>query len=134
MPVRLIWYVALGGAAGSALRYLIAGWIQARSGSAFPVGTLIVNISGSILLGLVLRSALETSAISPELRALLTTGVIGGYTTFSTFSYETAALIEEGDWRRAALYVGLSVSARSSFCLAFLGTLSLGLLRFTGFR
>ena len=47
MPVRLIWYVALGGATGSALRYLIAGWIQARSGSAFPVGTLIVNISGS---------------------------------------------------------------------------------------
>ena len=109
MPVRLIWYVAMGGAAGSALRYVIASWIQARSGGPFPVGTLIVNISGSILLGLVLRYALEAPAISPEVRALLTTGVIGGYTTFSTFSYETAALIEEGDWRRAALYVGLSV-------------------------
>ena len=107
--MRLIWYVALGGAAGSALRYVVATWIQTRSGSVFPVGTLIVNISGSVLLGLVLRYALETPAISPEMRALLTTGVIGGYTTFSTFSYETAALIEDGDWRRAALYVGLSV-------------------------
>jgi CrcB protein len=109
MPVRLIWYVALGGAAGSALRYVIASWIQARSGGPFPVGTLIVNVSGSILLGFVLRYALEAPAISPEVRALLTTGVIGGYTTFSTFTYETAALVEEGDWRRAALYVGLSV-------------------------
>ncbi len=109
MSVRLIWYVALGGAAGSALRYVIATWIQARSGSVFPVGTVIVNISGSLLLGLVLRYALETPVVSPEVRALLTTGVIGGYTTFSTFSYETAALIEDGDWRRAALYVGLSV-------------------------
>ena len=109
MRVRLIWYVALGGAAGSALRYIIASGIQARSAGTFPLGTLIVNISGSILLGLVLRYGLEAPAISPEVRALLTTGVIGGYTTFSTFSYETAALIEEGDWRRAALYVGLSV-------------------------
>lgn len=109
LPVRLIWYVALGGAAGSALRYVIATYIQARSGSPFPVGTLMVNISGSILLGLVLRYALETPAISPDMRALLTTGVMGGYTTFSTFTYETAALLEEGDWRRAALYVGLSV-------------------------
>jgi CrcB protein len=109
MPVRLIWYVAFGGAAGSALRYVIASWIQTRSGGAFPVGTMIVNISGSLLLGLVLRYALETPIMPPEVRALLTTGVIGGYTTFSTFSYETAALIEEGDWRRAALYVGLSV-------------------------
>jgi CrcB protein len=99
----------MGGAAGSALRYVIAGWVQHRGGGLFPVGTLIVNISGSVLLGLVLRFALETPAISPEVRALLTTGVLGGYTTFSTFSYETAALIEEGDWRRAALYVGLSV-------------------------
>jgi CrcB protein len=109
MSVRLIWYVALGGAAGSALRYVIGSWMQARSGGSFPVGTLIVNISGSILLGLVLRYALEAPVISPEVRALLTTGVLGGYTTFSTFSYETAALIEDGDWRRAALYVGLSV-------------------------
>lgn len=105
----MLWYVAMGGAAGSALRYVIAGWVQARGGGLFPVGTLIVNISGSVLLGLVLRFALEAPAISPEVRALLTTGVLGGYTTFSTFSYETAALIEEGDWRRAALYVGLSV-------------------------
>ena len=77
MTVRLIWYVAVGGAAGSALRYVIASWIQSRSGSPFPVGTLIVNISGSILLGLLLRYALETPAISPDMRALLTTGVLG---------------------------------------------------------
>ena len=74
--MRLIWYVAAGGAAGSAMRYVLASWIQSRSGSPFPMGTLIVNISGSILLGLLLRYALETPAISPEMRALLTTGVL----------------------------------------------------------
>ncbi len=117
--MRLIWYVALGGALGSVARYGVASWIQARTGSGFPLGTLVVNLSGSLLLGLVLRYALETPAITPEVRALLTTGVLGGYTTFSTFTYETAALLEEGDWRRATLYVGLSVVA--SLAGAFLG-------------
>lgn len=107
--MRLIWYVALGGAAGSVMRYLVGVAIQSRSGVDFPAGTLLVNLTGCLLLGFLIRYALATPAITPEFRALLTTGLCGGYTTFSTFGYETVALIQDGDWRRAALYVGLSV-------------------------
>jgi fluoride exporter len=105
----MIWYIALGGAAGSVLRFLLGTQIQERGGLTFPLGTLIINITGSLLLGFLLRYALGGESISPEVRALLTTGFCGGYTTFSTFSYETAAMLEGGDYGRAFLYVGLSV-------------------------
>jgi fluoride exporter len=105
----MIWYIALGGAAGSVLRFLLGTQIQQRVALAFPLGTLIINITGSLLLGFLLRYALAGESISSEVRALLTTGFCGGYTTFSTFSYETAAMLESGDYRRAFLYVGLSV-------------------------
>jgi fluoride exporter len=108
--MRVLWYVALGGAVGSVIRYLVGLAVQNRSGMDFPVGTLVVNISGCLLLGFLIHYALATPAITPELRALLTTGLCGGYTTFSTFSYETVTLIQDGDWRRAILYVGLSVA------------------------
>jgi CrcB protein len=105
----MIWYVALGSAIGGVTRYLVGGWVQQRSGTTFPVQTLLINVSGSFLLGLVQRYALETTALSPEVRTMLTIGVLGGYTTFSTFSYETLRLAEEGDWRRASAYIVLSV-------------------------
>jgi fluoride exporter len=108
--MRVIWYVALGGAVGSAIRYGVGVAVQGRTGLDFPVGTLLVNISGSFLLGFLIHYALATPAITPEVRALLTSGLCGGYTNFSTFSYETVALIQDGDWRRATLYVGLSVA------------------------
>jgi CrcB protein len=108
--MRVIWYVALGGAVGSVLRYVVGIAVQDRTGLDFPLGTLAVNVSGCLLLGFVIHYALATPAITPEVRALLTTGLCGGYTTFSTFSYETVALIQDGDWRRATLYVGLSVA------------------------
>jgi CrcB protein len=108
--MRLIWYVALGGAIGSAARYMVGLSVQSRTGLDFPAGTLLVNLTGCLLLGFLVRYALETPALSPELRALLTTGLCGGYTTFSTFGYETVALIEDGDWRRATLYVCMSVA------------------------
>jgi CrcB protein len=108
--LRMIWYVALGGAAGSVARYLVGTAVQARSGAEFPLGTLLVNLTGSLLLGFLLRYLLETPAVTPEMRALLTTGFCGGYTTFSTFSYETVALIQDGDWRRAGLYLAISVA------------------------
>jgi CrcB protein len=107
--MRVIWYVALGGAVGSVIRYVLGVAFQGRTGLDFPAGTLLVNISGCLLLGFLIHYALATPAITPEVRALLTTGLCGGYTTFSTFSYETVALIQDGDWRRAILYVGLSV-------------------------
>ena len=107
--MNLLWYVALGSAVGGASRFALSTFIQQRASSAFPVGTLIVNITGSLVLGFVLRYALGSPSVSAEMRALLTTGFCGGYTTFSTFSYETVALIEDGDYRRAALYIGSSV-------------------------
>ena len=112
----MLWYVALGSAAGGVLRWLLGGAVQQRLGTLFPVGTLVVNITGSVLLGFLIRYALHTPAISPEIRALLTTGFCGGYTTFSTYTYETATLIEDGDYRRAAAY------AIASVLLALIGT------------
>lgn len=104
-----VWLVALGSAAGGVTRYLLAGAVQRAAGGPFPVGTLLVNVTGSFLLGFLLRSMLAVPAMTPELRLALTAGFCGGYTTFSTFSAETVALVEGGDYRRAALYVATSV-------------------------
>ncbi|MGI9075867.1 MAG: fluoride efflux transporter CrcB [Gemmatimonadaceae bacterium] len=90
----MIWYIAVGGAAGSVSRYLLGTFVQQRTGATFPLGTLIINVTGSLLLGFLLRYTFATPAASPEMRALLTIGFCGGYTTFSTFSYETLALLE----------------------------------------
>lgn len=115
----MLWYIAFGSAIGGVSRYLIGGLVQRMTGSIFPVGTLLINITGSFLLGAILRYGVDTPTLTPELRGLLTVGFCGGYTTFSTFSYETVALLEDGEWRRAALYVGLSVGL--SVLATFLG-------------
>ena len=101
-------YVALGGALGALARYGISGWVYDRMGENFPWGTLAVNLVGCLALGLVIRW-LQVSAVAPELRPFLTIGVLGAFTTFSTFSYETVALLQEGQWLRAGLYMGGSV-------------------------
>ena len=103
------WYVALGSAVGGVARFALATLVQQNTSANFPLGTLIVNVTGSFLLGLLFRYSLSTSAISHEVRALLTAGFCGGYTTFSTFSYDTIILLEEGRAARAGTYVGLSV-------------------------
>ncbi|HEV7364711.1 MAG TPA: fluoride efflux transporter CrcB [Gemmatimonadales bacterium] len=105
----MLLYVAVGSAIGGVSRYLLGGLIQRLLDTTFPAGTLLINISGSFLLGAILRYAMETPTLSPEIRAFLTVGFCGGYTTFSTFSYETVALLEDGEWSRAGLYVGASV-------------------------
>ena len=115
------WYVALGSAVGGVARFALASLVQQRVGPNFPVGTLVVNISGSFALGLILRYALGTQAITPEVRALLTTGFCGGYTTFSTFTYDTMLLLEDGQTSRAGMYVLLSVAL--SLAGAWLGIL-----------
>jgi CrcB protein len=111
----MLWYIAIGSALGGMSRYLVAGLVQRLTGAGFPTGTLLVNLTGSFLLGVFLRYGLETPTLTPELRAFLTIGFCGGYTTFSTFSYETVAMLEDGQWSRAlayvALCVGLSVAA-----------------------
>jgi fluoride exporter len=106
---KLLWYVALGSGMGGAARLLIGSFVQHRVGSSFPFGTLVINITGSFVLGFLIRYALGAPNMSPELRALMTTGFCGGYTTFSTYSFETATLIEDGRYERAAIYVLLSV-------------------------
>jgi CrcB protein len=106
----MLWYIAAGSAIGGVGRYLLGGAIQRATGGTFPLGTLCINLSGSFLLGLILRYGLDAPTLTPEVRAFLTVGLCGGYTTFSTFSYETVALLQDGEWGRAALYVGLSVA------------------------
>jgi CrcB protein len=124
--MNLLWYVALGSAVGGASRFALSTFVQQRASSAFPFGTLIVNITGSLILGFILRYALASPSVSAEVRALLTTGFCGGYTTFSTFSYESIALIEDGDYRRAAIYIVLSVVL--SLVATFLGIATAGQL------
>ena len=115
----MLWYIAAGSAIGGVSRYLLGGFLQRQTVGTFPIGTLLINISGSFLLGMILRYAVETPTLTPEARAFLTVGFCGGYTTFSTFSYETVALMEDGQWPRAALYVFLSVGL--SLLATFLG-------------
>jgi len=102
-------YVALGGALGAVARYGISGWVYDRMGETFPWGTVVVNVLGCLALGAVVRW-LQVSAVPPEIRPFLTIGLLGAFTTFSTFSYETVALLQEGQWLRAGLYVGGSVA------------------------
>lgn len=106
----MIWSVAIGGAIGSVARFLLSGVLQRVSGTGFPFWTLVINVTGSILLGFLMRYLVDGVPVTVEMRALLTTGFCGGYTTFSTFSYETVALLEQGDWRRSSVYVLASVT------------------------
>jgi CrcB protein len=114
----MLWYIAAGSAIGGVSRYLLGGLIQRLTGGPFPLGTLVINVTGSLLVGFLLRYSLDSGAVSPEVRALMTIGFCGGYTTFSTFSWETVALVEGGDWGRAALYIFASV------LLSLLGTVA----------
>ncbi len=124
----MLFAIALGGAVGSVLRYGIGSVLQQRVGAGFPVGTFVVNVTGSLLLGFLVRYLLATPA-SPELRAALTIGLCGGYTTFSTFSLETLRLLEEGNWGRAGFYVVASVALS---LLATASGLALGRLAIAG--
>jgi len=99
-----ILYIAVGGVAGTLARYGLQGLIQPRTGT-FPTGTLIVNLAGSLALGFIIRYATGSTVISPELRGGLTIGFCGAFTTMSTFSYESMALLGDGDYWRAGLYM-----------------------------
>lgn len=97
------------GIAGTLARYGLQGVVQHRTGSGFPSGTLLVNLLGCFFLGGVGQFALNHISVPPEWRVGLTIGFFGAFTTFSSFSWETAHLLEDGDWLRAGLYVGASV-------------------------
>jgi CrcB protein len=104
----LLLMIGLGGAAGAVARYGLSGWVQSLMDTTFPMGTLVVNVLGSFLLGLSLP-LFESLAWSTEARNLLTIGVLGAFTTYSTFSYEAVVLMEGGEWARGGLYVGGSL-------------------------
>lgn len=106
--VRSALLVALG-AAGTLARYWLQGVVQYRTGSAFPTGTLIVNLLGCLLLGGIGEYALTHLVIPPEWRIGITVGFFGAFTTFSAFSWETVRLLEDGEWMRAVAYVVASV-------------------------
>jgi len=106
--LKTITLVGIGGAIGSILRYLASTGIQSKFLSTFPFGTMFVNISGCFLIGLIYAFA-QRSNISPEWRFFLATGICGGYTTFSTFSYESLSLLRDGEILYATAYITLSV-------------------------
>jgi CrcB protein len=102
--------VAVAGALGAPSRYLVERAVTARTGRAFPWGTWIVNVSGSLLLGFLTGLALD-HGLAPDARVVAGVGFLGGYTTFSTFTFETLELPADGSGRgRAAAYVGSSIA------------------------
>jgi len=108
-PMSKLVLVCLGGAIGSGARYLVGTWIAAKWGTGFPWGTLAINVTGSFLISVVMFLGLEVGMIGPELRLLLAVGVLGGFTTYSSFNYETLSLAQRGHWGLAATYVGATV-------------------------
>jgi len=106
-----LFLIALFGAAGTLARYGLQGIVQIRMGSMFPYGTLLINLTGCFLLGLVGQLTLNRMLISSDLRLAIAVGFFGGYTTFSSFGWETAKMLEDGEWLRAATYVAASVFA-----------------------
>jgi len=101
--------VCLGGALGSGARYLTALGAAALFGTAFPYGTLIVNIAGSFLVAFLMQTSMTTELFSADVRLMLTSGVLGGFTTYSTFNYETLQSFRDGAWGVGALNVALTL-------------------------
>ena len=108
--MKNILLVALGGALGSSLRYLISKFIAGYWTTTFPMGTFAVNILGCLLIGL-LTGLVAEGILSQDLKFLLVTGFCGGFTTFSTFANESLSLMRPGEILTSALYIGLSVAA-----------------------
>lgn len=106
-----IFLIALFGAIGTLARYGLQGVVQIRMGGTFPYGTLLINLTGCFFLGLIGQFTLNRIVIPPDWRIAIAVGFFGGYTTFSSFGWETAKMLEEGEWLRASTYVGASVIA-----------------------
>ncbi len=105
LMLRNILVIGMGGFLGAVSRYGVAVWIGQRWGRSFPLGTFVINVSGSFLIGLLMPLLTERFIVNPQWRLLLVVGFLGAYTTFSTFEYETGALLKDGQW----LYAGLNV-------------------------
>ncbi|MGA9120889.1 MAG: fluoride efflux transporter CrcB [Bacteroidota bacterium] len=106
--------VFAGGGIGACARYLMQGLVYRWTGTGFPYGTLAVNVLGSLIIGLLMASMEERFLVNPSVRLFLTVGILGGFTTFSSFSYETIALFLEGSIAAALANAGLNLM----LCLA----------------
>jgi CrcB protein len=104
----MVFAVGVGGGLGALARYYIAGGIQSAATS-FPWGIFIVNITGALLMGLIVEASALKLNLSPDLRAFLTVGILGGYTTFSTFSLDSVLLLQKGEYAQATFYIVGSV-------------------------
>jgi len=107
---RFLW-ICLAGALGTGVRYLVGLWAGQRLGTSFPYGTFIVNLTGCFLIAVVIQTALNMASFSPTLRLALTTGFMGGLTTYSSFAYETTRLAQDGALGAAVLNFGLTTVA-----------------------
>lgn len=108
--MKMLLAVALGGAIGAVARYKTIGWIGLATGHGFPWGTLTVNVVGSFLMGVLIEIGALKQALSPELRALLAVGVLGAFTTFSSFALDVATMWERGETMSTAAYVAASTA------------------------
>ncbi len=113
--------VFIGGGIGSLLRYLMSGWVYSLMGAGFPYGTFAVNILGSLVIGFFLTVAEDRFLVSPDFRVFVAIGIIGGFTTFSTFTYETLGLFRDGSFLLGAANIVLSLTV--ALLAAWLGSL-----------
>ncbi len=113
--MQIVLLIAGFGAVGCVTRYLLSGWVYGQLGRSFPYGTFAVNILGAFIIGLIMEMGMRSTLIPANLRTGLTVGFLGGLTTFSTFSYETFRLLEDGEFFIASANVLLSVLT----CLLF---------------
>jgi fluoride exporter len=109
--------ICFGGALGTGARYLLGGWTLKAFGAAFPYGTLAVNVLGSFFVAALMYLGVEAAAIPPLARVVLTTGVMGGFTTYSTFSFETMKYFQDGAWGLGILNVVVTVVGCLVACL-----------------
>ncbi len=113
--MEIVLLIAGFGALGCVARYLLSGWVYGLLGRGFPYGTLAVNVVGAFIIGLIMEMGMRSTLIPANLRTGLTVGFLGGLTTFSTFSYETFRLLEDGEFLIASTNVLVSVL----ICLLF---------------
>jgi CrcB protein len=110
--VNYLW-IALGAVAGAIARYALSGYIARVFSSAFPYGTLIINVSGSLVLGFFLVLAGERMLLDPRWRMLVAIGFCGSYTTFSSYAFESFAQMESGQW----MMMAINITANNALCL-----------------
>jgi CrcB protein len=115
--VEYVW-IAIGAVAGANTRYAVGRAITNRFGSSFPYGTFFINVSGALIIGFLLTLLTEVLISDPRLRLVLIVGFLGSYTTFSTFTYEAFALIDQGAWARLMVYVVGSNVLGIAACIA----------------